>query len=319
MKKESYIFLTGGLGNQLFQLAFLMTRDTDIKIAEVNLGRPRINSMSLPDVSDFDFSSSINFKSLMNHSTITRKLVGYLLRAGLESYSSVWVQLFNSCIQHIANLIISMKLSRKLKTVYSKDNGFNLIPESKGSEYLIGYFQSYRWLEERNKIKDFFQNLKLKKPSDDFINFLSLHGEKKSLAVHVRLGDYLQDPTLGVLGAEYYELAITQIMGNDRYDEIWLFSNEPEKAILYIPNCYMQLVRVIPDFSGSSAETLEAMRHASAYVIANSSLSWWGAKLSYSRNPKVIAPKPWFTGKPDPRDLIPGEWKQIERHIQQNQ
>jgi len=29
---------------------------------------------------------------------------------------------------------------------------------------------------------------------------------------------------------------------------------------------------------------LEAMRYAKSYIIGNSSLSWWGAKLSYSVN-----------------------------------
>lgn len=311
--KKSFVFLTGGLGNQLFQLAFLMTRDSERKIAEVTLGRPRINSINLPDVFDFNFSPPIEYRILSKDSAIARKFIGYLLRAGLQDNSRKWLLFFTSCIQVIANIVISIKLHQTVKTVYSKDNGFIHIPESKGNEYLIGYFQSYRWLSEEAELREFFNELKLRNPSDELIKFLELYGGKKTLAIHVRLGDYLQDPTLGVLDYGYYELAIRQLYDEDQYEEIWLFSNELEKAMLYIPDCYKPLVRIVPDFSGSSAETLEAMRYASAYVIANSSLSWWGATLSYSENPKVIAPKPWFAGKLEPKDLIPSEWKQIER------
>jgi hypothetical protein len=68
----------------------------------------------------------------------------------------------------------------------------------------------------------------------------------------------------------------------------------------------------VPDFEGSAAETLEAMRHAKNYILGNSSLSWWGAKLSYSKTPIVIAPNPWFKAAPEPRDLIPADWSRIE-------
>jgi len=311
--KKSFVFLTGGLGNQLFQLAFLMTRDSDTKIAEITLGRPRINPMNLPDVFDFNFSPYIEYKGLTKDSAITRKFIGYLLRAGLRENLRGWKLFLTKCIEIIANIVISINLHQIVKAVYSRDNGYNHIPSSKRNEYLIGYFQSYRWLSEAAVTRDFFNGLKLKNPSEVLVRFLDLYGGKKTLAIHVRLGDYLLDPTLGVLDYGYYERAIRQLLDEDEYEEIWLFSNEPKKAMLYIPDCHKPFVRTVPDFSGSAAETLEAMRHASAYVIANSSLSWWGATLSYSENPKVIAPKPWFAGKLEPRDLIPSEWNQIER------
>ena len=44
-------------------------------------------------------------------------------------------------------------------------------------------------------------------------------------------------------------------------------------------------------------------------IIANSSLSWWGAWLQNDAG-KVIAPDPWYGPKlnADTRDLIPERW-----------
>jgi hypothetical protein len=54
------------------------------------------------------------------------------------------------------------------------------------------------------------------------------------------------------------------------------------------------------------------MRLGEGYVIANSTFSWWGAYLSRSSNPLIIAPRPWFSKVESPRDLIPDSWLTIE-------
>jgi hypothetical protein len=55
---------------------------------------------------------------------------------------------------------------------------------------------------------------------------------------------------------------------------------------------------------------MAACRH---HVIANSSLSWWGAWLATSGGQVVVAPKPWFTKAPDTPDLFPAGWVVLPR------
>ena len=52
---------------------------------------------------------------------------------------------------------------------------------------------------------------------------------------------------------------------------------------------------------------MAACRH---FLIANSSLSWWGAWLGAYVGKKVIAPARWFlTEDKDTRDLLPDCWQ----------
>lgn len=82
-------------------------------------------------------------------------------------------------------------------------------------------------------------------------------------------------------------------------DDRFMFSEPEDKyddgaLVPYIDQCLMSLCS-----------------HA---IIANSSLSWWGAWLQTNPNKKVIAPKMWFGtaySHHDTKDLIPDTWERI--------
>ena len=71
----------------------------------------------------------------------------------------------------------------------------------------------------------------------------------------------------------------------------------------------LQKVSAAPSFRHS--ESLMLMSKGAAIVIANSSYSWWAAKLS-SNGCIIIAPSKWYQGMKDPLDLIPEDWTKIE-------
>jgi hypothetical protein len=76
---------------------------------------------------------------------------------------------------------------------------------------------------------------------------------------------------------------------------------------------YKKVVKVINDEGLLPIEVLHLMSIGSSYVIANSTFSWWAAKLSNSR--QVIAPEPWFVGAKEPSQLIPDEWLRLKRNV----
>jgi len=55
---------------------------------------------------------------------------------------------------------------------------------------------------------------------------------------------------------------------------------------------------------------MAACRH---HIIANSSLSWWGAWLAQHQGQVVAAPCPWVPGAPAHLDLLPTHWIKLPR------
>jgi hypothetical protein len=93
---------------------------------------------------------------------------------------------------------------------------------------------------------------------------------------------------------------------------VWVFSDEPTEVNQYIKLPLGYGMRVVGDNGLNPAETLELMRHGSAYVIANSTFSWWAAFLSYERGCPTIMPAPWFQNMPSPEGIKPENWIEIE-------
>jgi hypothetical protein len=53
------------------------------------------------------------------------------------------------------------------------------------------------------------------------------------------------------------------------------------------------------------------MSKATKIAISNSTFSWWAAAIANVNN-TIYAPTKWFEQRPDPTDLIPANWIQIQ-------
>ncbi len=214
----------------------------------------------------------------------------------------------------VATIIHSLQIRKPFSPVFSSDVGYSELKRQVNLErvfnpFLIGYFQSFVWPES-------VQNqLRLLKINHEGPDLHSLRREAESLApvvVHIRRGDYKGQTTFGLLSEQYYRSAIDIIDRSHSCDPIWVFSddvNEARKVLSWLPS---GRVKYISDVDGQSAASLMAMRLGSAYIIANSTFSWWGAFLSETKNPLVIAPDPWFIGQKEPRLLTPKSWIRIK-------
>jgi hypothetical protein len=191
--------------------------------------------------------------------------------------------------------------------------GFSEPKILEGRQAVIGYFQSYVWASTP-KVLEQLMSMNPKNPSEYFISMKSRSEKDRPLIVHVRRGDYEDEESFGILTDTYYSTSISELMQSKIYNKIWLFSDTPKKAIQVVPKQYMSQVEVISS-DLSTAETYELLRFGHAYVIANSTFSWWGAFLSYTYQPPVFAPTPWFKGIDEPIKLIPENWIRVPGHI----
>ena len=314
MSREKYaVSLTGGLGNQLFQLAvglkILDKSDTPL-LLESGIGKPRLNDYGLPEIASFYLPTNVTLEIPRKSSWLVAKSMGYVLRMGVAPRGYEKLRIVRSCVTFLSSLIGTIYFRGYRKLIYGEGLGYCELERVGRRQILIGYFQSHFWAED---VRETLMNIKPKHVTKLFDELINTTESKKILAVHIRRGDYKLEDSFGLLTKEYYRQCIFEAMSLNYYSEIWLYSDTPNEARDFIPTEYIGLVFEVPG-SLSTSETFELMRHAKGYVVANSTFSWWAAFLSYNHDSSVYAPEPWFKNIDDPMDLIPKKWETRRGH-----
>lgn len=168
---------------------------------------------------------------------------------------------------------------------------------------LHGYFQSIKyWDHCQELIKEQFQ------PSEElFVKCAErLFGYGKICAIHIRRGDYVDNPFYAQLGVDYYRAAIEEIKG--KVNHLLVFSDDIE----YCKKLFVGFSSIEVEFieGQSDIEDLFLMSKCDHNIMANSSFSWWGAYLNSNPDKVVIAPKAWFGEDTvlDTKDLYLPNW-----------
>lgn len=126
-------------------------------------------------------------------------------------------------------------------------------------------------------------------------------GKIDQVAIHVRRGDYVNNPFyVDLMKTGYYEKAMDEFPDAS----FLVFSDDIEW-------CKKQNIFSKCDFveGNSELEDLNLMASCIGHIIANSSFSWWGAYLC-PHNGKVIAPKLWYSDGVE-RTKCPNKWIRI--------
>jgi hypothetical protein len=307
------VSLTGGLGNQLFQIAAALkyAQDHNYKLLiDDSFGNYRRNKSGAADIFSYQnfFIPTVEFTQGQNR--ITGRFLGRLTRISLKSPRNFRDRIFRRVLIFVISNLLNRENHDKIRVWCAQNIGYQKIPLCSQSVYLLGYFQTYRYASSPEP-KRSLMNLRVQ---NDTVSMAKKEASKVNpLVVHIRLGDYLQEPNFGVLSSDYYERAISFLTDKYEFGALWVFSDDIEKAKVFFPKKYIADCRWMGDQTVDSAVTLETMRFGRGYVIGNSSFSWWAAFLSYSNNPPVVAPNPWFTGMEEPYELCPPHWIRIAR------
>jgi len=306
------ISLTGGLGNQLFQLSCGFAYSGEEKLYVItNLGDPRINEERMPEIFQYKLPDNVICLEGVNCNSIARKLGNLIIR--ISTYSST-VKLF--FFWKLLGASASFFLARitKVSDRIIFPNGIGFDPNFKinrgKKNLLIGYFQTYKWASD-SKVLDNISSLKLNYDSE-WIKKMKIQSEIDSpLILHLRMGDYLNEEDFGIPSPEYFLEACKQFWGTKKFSKIWIYTDDRTNASGYLPKWILDRSEWVDNPNVSSAETLESMRFGHGYVLSNSTYGWWGAFLSLKGSNSVIVPYPWFKNLTEPLDLIPDYWIQM--------
>ena len=301
------LHLTGGLGNELFQVAAALYSSESKKVSiEWVLGKPRVNSAGMPQIECYELPPGIKLLQRSTNSWLAGKTLGYLLRSSIEPN---WVEerrIYRSVTKFLGSVVLAIKF-KKFRLITTGDNvGFYPLKVDDQSRYLVGYFQSHKYSESES-ILEILKSLKAKN-FENYSKYRGLATKEEPLVVHVRLADYRQEDKFGIPQLSYYHEAVSKLWNSGKYKSIWLFSDEPQNALDRIPEELHRHIRSFGDVENCIVKTLEVMRLGKGYVLANSSFSWWGARLSINSDPVVVAPSPWFYQLNEPKLLIPPGW-----------
>lgn len=291
MKQRIIVSLYGGLGNQLFQYA-------------TGLALSQKHSAQL--ILDLGW-----FESVLKQSTVTNR--AYALAPFGVACESVSLLPKRGILKRLSKwLPIKLADDLGIPIYFEKNYQFDLNLNALSLPvHLDGYWQSYYYFDA---IKPLLRQILCKPTQMDEANQKVLHRIRNSHSVclHVRRGDYVSNKNAaqhhGTCSIDYYQRAVSYLSGLFSEVTFYIFSDDMDwvRDNLEING---QHYYVSHNDGGAVVNDFWLMTACRHFIIANSSLSWWGAWLGADEEAKVIAPKQWFAvNHLDTKDLIPTHW-----------
>lgn len=274
-------YLSGGLGNQMFQYA-TARRVAEKNNAELKLdlswfnskrskNPPRPYKLDVFDISGTPASHSDLAKVGIHTGLLHRIFRKFKLYSPKVYKKEKYVDVYPFC----------------LLTEEALDYGDNV--------YLEGYWQYEEYFYDIAEIIE--KEFTLKKQLSDCGSQLleKISSDPNSVSLHIRRGDYGKLNL--VLPLDYYDRAIKIIRAKIKEPTFYIFSDDigwvKENLKLESPAVFVE-GKSVKDY-----EEIYLMSRCGHHIMANSSFSWWGAWLNSNRNTLCIRPKDFFGPEPE--------------------
>jgi len=289
--------IMGGLGNQLFQYAAGRT-------VALRTGR-RLVLDATPMPTPFD--GGLRAFGLPELPIAPVRIIRRPGRAGRELAPSV-----NAL--RIRNLARGLLRARAVIEPETHDELVDLTDPPGPICALIGYWQSHRYFVGAEDVLR--AELTPPVPTGSAVaSVLDRLAGQDIIALHVRRGDYVSRPDvagrIGALPIEYFRRGAEVVAASCDRPAFAVLSDDPDWTAEHL-RLDAPMLHVEADRRLAPLEVLGLMSRAEHAVIANSSLSWWGAWLAEHPGQRVVAPSQWFASRPiDPAHRFPAAWTAI--------
>lgn len=303
IRMKRIILLQNGLGNQMFEYAFYLTlkqkypktiistylfnRRCDHNGLEIN----RIFPVSWEEDQRLDFIVRLYRKC--HYLSCTTGFIA--LSAQLILKALYWL--------HIGLCIEKPEIPYSQSSYIWKDN------------YRIfwGGWMSEQWFASiKDRIRqDFtFDTTQCSQQTQMLLQKLSQQ-TIETVAIHIRRGDYLQNPQyLDICDKTYYETAIRLM--KDRFSAIYyyIFSDDTDWCKKNLPLPLDNTTYVDWNQGAESWQDMLLMSHCRHNIIANSSFSWWAAWLNANPDKIVVCPRQ-YSRTENLVNVMPDDWIKI--------
>lgn len=273
--------VSGGLGNQLFQYA---------------LGRAVANKYNVP--LKLDINSYENYKLHNGY-----RLDQFNINADIASEEEIShlkgsINIISKIMKRLNFFQNNTYYREKERTIYDA-NVFMKMPL-----YLDGYWQNEQYFSEIRAV--LLNELWPRDPLSSNAQAIQLSiQQSNAVSIHVRRGDYLNHPEIGVLDVDYYKRAVDYIKEKIETPVFFVFSNDVEWCK---DNFSFINSPVFIEDTQTEIDDLMLMSQCQHNIVANSSFSWWAGWLNKNPKKNVIAPKKWRLDDPENYKYLPNSW-----------
>ncbi len=286
--KYPIVAVQGGLGNQLSQWYFAhsITRDSYFRIDP-------LHNFSEQELRSFELSPLISVCP-HNQFQAQNRFIFRIEKSYYRSLNKLWEF---KVLQRLVESLGYFREDPRFDQVQSKNNPNRV-------RYARGYFQKQSEIEKIFDCvrKEMFPLIEAS--TTEIRSKFELTSEYT--VIHVRRGDYsAKDFTpvhIGTLSDEYF-LKASETLKKSKVLVLTENREDVKTLARKLGTC-----TVLDKSDTSPWETLAIMAGASQFLGSNSSLSWWGARLSYALGGQVWLPEQWSYWKNiDPSDYhFPG-------------
>lgn len=292
MKNFIKVKVIGGIGNQLFVLAFGLAVSKKLKTRLI-----------------------VDDSLIHLGSNKSRKLeIAHLMFNGFDiQYKRNRLKRFFA--MHFEFIIFLNKIFWKLtklnkKLIFEDSFSKSEFKFTKGKIF-SGYFQDWFYVDYINESNPKF-SLNLVNPSIKYLDLLNEAEQDKPLFVHVRLGDYLCFPDIYTILPEYYFLDSIEFLNINDKSEIWLFTENFNQAKAHYPELVQNAHKIIDKGVGiTDLESFKLLSKATKLVASNSTFSLWAAWFVNQVGFRAVVPMN-FESKDTLSHLIDERWDRFD-------
>lgn len=275
------VHIIGGLGNQMFQYAFLVAlRETFHEPVYADLssftGYGLHNGYELNEI----FGIDVPIASKSDLKRLTRYASSYQ-----------WQRIKRHFLPRKHTEVIENSIGSFIPTVFTDAS----------DKYYEGYWQTYTYFDH---FKELLRSDFTFPPIDtDSLNSQLVADIKKDperyVSLHVRRGDYVMHPRFGgICDVDYYTRGIQKAIElNAEHSQLsfLVFSNDFDWVKAELSACFDGHDYRFIDWNKGrdSFRDMQLMACCGTNILANSSFSWWAGYLNETNNPKIIAPARW--------------------------